>query len=312
VTATAIRTPTKAVAPRAIPDALRAIWRECCSGEPDENVSRSLTMNLLAVTDAAQQTALRGVVDGLAARRPCRAFLVAVRPGSGTIEATVHGAARVAGRVRDLVLEQIELNVPQGAFAQVAGVLRPLLVNDLPTHCYWGTTWPADPRTFDGIDAVADFTIVDSARFRLPATELDAIEQRRRAGRPLTDLNWLRLRPWRRALAEVFERAAHQDGATTTATLRHGDAGLAAAALLGRWLEQRLAAHVALEPAGSDHDGLVGFELQHADALATATLTDGGRIEVAVETRAQCFLPYTVPASRGAEGDLLAAAIDLA
>jgi hypothetical protein len=42
------------------------------------------------------------------------------------------------------------------------------------------------------------------------------------------------------------------------------------------------------------------------------TLVDSGRIEVAVETEEACFLPFGVPSSRGSEGDLLAAAIDLA
>jgi glucose-6-phosphate dehydrogenase assembly protein OpcA len=314
VTATTVSTPHKQVVPKAIPDALRAIWHECCSGVPDENVSRSLTMNLVVVVDAAREAELQRLLEGLAARLPCRAFLAVVHAGDGAIAADVHGAARVSasGRTRDLVLEQIELRVPQSSFAQLAGVVRPLLVNDLPTHCYWATAWPRDARTFDALAAIADHTIVDSQRFELPASELDAVDQRRRAGRPLTDLTWLRLRPWRRALAEVFERAPFQQHAVTTVTIRHGEAGMAAVSLLGRWLEQRLHAQVALEASGQPTDGVLGIELSHSDAGATITRTSAAQIEVAVATPAACFLPLRVAASRGSEGDLLAAAIDLA
>ncbi len=311
---TTVRTPHKQVAPKAIPEALRAIWHECCSGEADENVSRSLTMNLVVVGDAAREVELRSMLEALAARLPCRAFLAVVHPDAGPIAADVHGAARVSasGRTRDLVLEQIELRVPQSAFATLPGVVRPLLVNDIPTHCYWATAWPRDPRTFDGVAGIADHTILDSMRFLLPASELDAVEQRRRAGRHLTDLTWLRLRPWRRALAEVFERAPFQPHAVTTLTIRHGEAGMAAVSLLGRWLEQRLHAQVALEASGQPTDGVLGIELSHSDAAATITRTSAAQIEVAVATPAACFLPLRVAASRGSEGDLLAAAIDLA
>lgn len=314
VSTTTVRTPHKQVAPKAIPDALRAIWHECCSGEADENVSRSLTMNLVVVGDAAREVELRGMLEGLAARLPCRAFLAVVHQDAQPIAADVHGAARVSasGRTRDLVLEQIELRVPQGAFSTLPGVIRPLLVNDIPTHCYWATAWPRDPRTFDGVAGIADHTILDSMRFLLPASELDAVEQRRRAGRHLTDLTWLRLRPWRRALAEVFERAPFHEHATTQATLRHGEAGMAAVSLLGRWLEQRLHAHVALEQTGRPDEGVLGIELVHGDATAVIARTAVTHLEVSVETPAACFVPFRVAASRGSEGDLLAAAIDLA
>jgi hypothetical protein len=81
--------------------------------------------------------------------------------------------------------------------------------------------------------------------------------------------------------------------------------------MLGRWLERRLSAHVVVEATGTA-GGLAGIDLQHGGSAAAVTLVDSGRIEVAVETEEACFLPFGVPSSRGSEGDLLAAAIDLA
>ena len=308
---TALVTPRHHVAPNAIPDALRKIWRECCQGDEDNSVSRALITNLVAVVTADRERTLRALLESLSARLPCRAFLVVVSPGDGSIRSEVHGAARLHGTIRDLVLEQIELTVPESSFARVAGLVRPLLISDIPTRLYWGAPWPSDPRRFDSLASMAELSILDSSRFLLPASDLDALETRRRRGMQVVDLEWMRLRPWRRALAEIFERIPYQPNIHTTAVVRHGDGATAAAILLGRWLEQRLSAHVAIE-ANSTNVGLQCVEIQHGGSAAAATLVDTGRIEVAVETEDACFLPFGVPSSRGTEGDLLAAAIDLA
>jgi glucose-6-phosphate dehydrogenase assembly protein OpcA len=308
---TALVTPRHTVAPNAIPDALRKIWRECCQDDADNSVSRALITNLVAVVTSERERSMRATLEALSARLPCRAFLVVMTPGDGPIQAEVHGAAREHGTTRDLVLEQIELSVPEGAFARLPGLVRPLLVHDIPTRLYWGAPWPQDPRRFDALATMADLSILDSSRFVLPASDLDAFETRRRRGMQVVDLEWMRLRPWRRALAEVFERIRYQPKLHTTSVVRHGEGAMAAAILLARWLEERLSAHVAIESTGAGGN-LCGVDIQHGGAAASVTLVDPGRIEVAVETEEACFLPFGVPASRGGEGDLLAAAIDLA
>ncbi len=311
-TVTALLTPRHAVAPSAIPQALRTLWRECGSEEEGTSVSRSLLTNLVVVGSLDREAELRALLETLSGRMPCRAFLISIASGNGVITTEVHGAARQHGTTRDLYLEQIELRVPENAFARVPGLVRPLLITDLPTRCYWACPWPHDVQRFDGLAGMADLSIVDSARFQLPATELDAVESRRRRGMQLTDLNWLRLRPWRRAMAEVFERIHYREMAPTDVTIRYGENAMASAALLGRWLEKRLAAHVVIEHAGTKRDCLEGVVLRHGEASATLRLVEQSRIEVAVETEAACFLPLHVPTSRGSEGDLLAATIDLA
>lgn len=308
---TALVTPRHTVAPNAIPEALRKIWRECCQEDADNSVSRALITNLVTVVTADRERAMRELLESLSARLPCRAFLVVIGPGDGSITAEVHGAAREHGTTRDLVLEQIELNVPESAFARVSGLVRPLLVHDIPTRLYWAAPWPADARRFDSLASMADLSILDSSRFLLPASDLDAIDTRRRRGMELVDLEWMRLRPWRRALAEVFERVRYEPSLHTTAVVRHGEGALSAATMMGRWLEKKLSARVVVESTGQA-GGLVAVDLQHGSSAAAVTLVDAGRIEIAVETEANCFLPFGVPASRGSERDLLAAAIDLA
>ncbi|MFN9758201.1 MAG: glucose-6-phosphate dehydrogenase assembly protein OpcA, partial [Planctomycetota bacterium] len=184
-----------------IPDALRSLWRACLPDQQGADVARSLAINFVAVAAAAEEDALRETVDKLVRRTPCRAFLLlldpAARPGTATLAATT----RTHGALRDIVLEEIAVRMPVTAMAQFTGLVRPLLENDLPNHLYWATRLPADAAHLDAMTAMCDHLIVDSKRFGAVARELDAIQQRRRRGDRITDLTWLRLRPWRRALA---------------------------------------------------------------------------------------------------------------
>jgi glucose-6-phosphate dehydrogenase assembly protein OpcA len=303
-----VHTPRQPVEPKQVPQALGAIWRDCCAAEPQGNVSRALIANFLAIGDTQREPELREVLNRIVSRVPCRAFLITLSGTQGPIQATVSGAARVFGKSRDLVLEQVDLQAPHGSFDQLAGLVRPLLVNDLPTHLYWATDWPADPRPFDLFTVMAEHTIVDSARFLAPAAHLDAVQRRRDKGRTISDLSWLRLRPWRRALAEAFERFAWQSTQPTEVTIRCQETGTAAAALFGRWVEHKLAARVQIELSGAPEQ----VEVRHAGNVVELNLTGQGQVQVHVTTADSCYLPFHIPASRGTEASLLAAAIDLA
>ena len=128
----------------------------------------------------------------------------------------------------------------------------------------------------------------------------------------ITDLNWLRLRPWRRALAEAFELFPWTGRNRGAVSIRHGAGigGQAGALLLAHWLEDRLGATVALDRSGL---AKIPYALEfHQDDVDLRAEVKDAHIEVQVSTDASCYLPFSVPASRGRQGDLLAAAIDLA
>ncbi|MCA3007589.1 MAG: glucose-6-phosphate dehydrogenase assembly protein OpcA [Phycisphaerales bacterium] len=294
-----------------IPEALRSLWRACLPDQQGADVARSLAINFVAVAAAAEEDALRETVDKLVRRTPCRAFLLlldpAARPGTATLAATT----RTHGALRDIVLEEIAVRLPASAMPQITGLVRPLLENDLPNHLYWATRLPADESTLDALASMCDHLIVDSKRFGAVARELDAVQQRRRRGHRVTDLTWLRLRPWRRALAEAFDRFPWQPGAPVTGTIRHGGNGLAAAQLLANWLQARTQAKVALDPTGGP-TALCPERVALAVAGCDIELTTGGpQVRVSVSTPERCDLPFHVPQSRGTDGDLVGAAVDL-
>ena len=305
-----VRTAPVAAEWKRIPEALRSLWRACLPDQKGADVARSLTSNLVVIADAEDAEAVREVVDKVARRSPCRAFLLlldaAAQPGAATLAATT----RTHGALRDIVLEEIAIRLPATAMPQIPGLVRPLLENDLPNHLYWATRLPADEAMLDDMAALCDHLVVDSRRFGAVARDLDAVQRRRRRGFRVTDLTWLRLRPWRRALAEAFDRLTWQPGTAVAATIRHGGNALAAAQLLANWLHARTAAAVTLATA----DGAALFPERVTVAVGDCELdlaVHGPQIRVHVTTRDRCDLPFHVPLSRGSDGDLVGAAIDL-
>ncbi|MBL8754058.1 MAG: glucose-6-phosphate dehydrogenase assembly protein OpcA [Planctomycetes bacterium] len=305
-----VRTPVQPADWPKIHEGMRAMWKQCLAEQGGGDVARSLTVNFVGVARAADAEALDGALQRLQRRSPCRAFLVLVDETAAAGRAELAATTRGNGAMRDIVLEEIRVRVPSAAFPQLPGLIRPLLMNDLPTHLFWAAPWPQNAADFHGLAGLCDHVVVDSRRFADPARDLPTLAGLR-TGRRITDLAWLRLRPWRRALAEAFERVAWTAGTATHATIRHDGDGKAAALLLGDWLRTRLQANVqtddsgAASAAGPDH--LVvrtgGFEVDLG--------LFRGQIRAHVSTAEHCYLPFSVPSSRGTDGDLLAAAIDM-
>jgi glucose-6-phosphate dehydrogenase assembly protein OpcA len=213
--------------------------------------------------------------------------------------------------VRDIVLEQITIRLPARSFQQMPGLVRPLLMNDLPNHLFWAAAWPRDEAQFDAMAGLCDHLVVDSRLFVDAPRDLAVVQARRDRGQRITDLAWLRLRPWRRALAEAFERLPWRTGTAVSGTIRHGRASASAAQLLKSWLDARLGSRMQLDASGDhtlacpDHVELAtgGFQIE--------LVAPRQQIRVHVSTPEHCYLPFSVPRSRGTDSDLLAAAIDL-
>lgn len=304
------RTPPLAVPLPKIPDALRGLWSQCSSSNGGGEVARSLAINLVGLADAGDEAALRDAVARLQARTPCRAFLLLTDPRATKPVAEVAATTRTHGGLHDIVLEEIVVRVPEAGLDQVPGLVRPLLVNDLPNHLYWASPWPRLERHFDDLAGLCDHAVVDTRLFRAPARELGHLAARRGSGRRLTDLTWLRLRPWRRALAEAFERVPWRAAPGSAVTIRHGGAATASALLLGQWLEARLSARVAFDATdAADSVCPAAIDLRSSGCEVEAR-AEGNHVTVHVTTADSCYLPFKVPISRGRDGDLLAAAID--
>jgi hypothetical protein len=307
---TLVRTPPATADWKKIPETMRSLWKACLPEQEGFDVARSLTINFFGVADAAGGDELKLAVERLQTRTPCRAFLLILddkaQPGRAEMSATT----RCNGNVRDIVLEEIVIRLPRGAIDQVPGLVRPLLMNDLPNHLYWAAPWPARAADFDDLMAMCDHAVIDSRFFRNLAADLAAVQQRQQAGKRITDLTWLRLRPWRRAIAEAFERVQWQPGTAVTGVVRHGRDDAASAHLLSQWLTERLGAKVTTENGNASSPSCLDGVALETPAFEIDLEVVRGQIRVHVSTPEHCYLPFTVPSSRGKDGDLLAAAID--
>lgn len=295
-----------------IGNTLRSMWHTCVAAHQGADVARALTVNFVGLAAAEEKEALRLATERLQTRTPCRAFLLLLGDEQATDQAEVAATTRRTKSLRDIVLEEVVLHLRHQDLGRMPGLVRPLLVNDLPNHLYWAAPWPADEAEFDALSAMCRHVVVDSRRFGNPARELDVLAARRQQGKHITDLNWLRLRPWRRALAEAFERVPWQPGTRVKGVVRHGAKAAASTLLLTDWLHDRVGAALSIEPNGTTDS----FAPEHVKLLLPGheVVIDehDGQLVVHITTEATCLLPLKLQASRATDGDLLAAAIDVA
>jgi len=291
-----------------VPDALRSLWSACMQSPGGDDVARALTSNFLGVATADNVELLRAAIAVLQRRNPCRAFLFVLDDAADDAPAELRATTRLHGSIRDIVLEEIVIRLPRKQLADMPGVIRPLFIDDLPSHLFWSLPWPANEREYDLLASMCGHAIVDSRAFGNPARELSVLQQRRDKGQRITDLSWLRVRPWRRALTEAFERLDWQEGTTVTGVLRHGRNARAGAMLLSDWLHDRLAAQLSIEPDGDaaaigpDH-----VTLKVGDVEIVVDLQDE-QLVTHVTTQTTCYLPFSIAAVRGSDAELLAAA----
>jgi glucose-6-phosphate dehydrogenase assembly protein OpcA len=153
-----------------------------------------------AGADSAEASKLVEVVREVAASNPIHAVVVSTLPDAEPgIDAQVtvmaadgDGGSRVCG-------EDVVLRVRGPAARHLHSVVGPCTLRGVPLVA-WFPTQPPHPD--DELVAVADRVLVDSSR-RDPATTLQVcLELSRR--RPVTDLAWVRLEPWRRLLVRLL------------------------------------------------------------------------------------------------------------
>lgn len=296
-----------------LPSAVDSLWGLCLDKGSD--VGRALTANVICVANKSEADALRNAVNQLHKNTPCRAFLLLLDPraeGSAPHEqvADLSAATRRRNTVRDIVLEEIVIHLDPRDMQRMPGLLRPLIIDDLPSHLLWSLPWPADEAPFDTVGELCQHRIVDSRRFGNPARELLAVKQRQDRSQALTDLSWLRIQPWRRALAEAFERFEWQPGTAVRGVVRYGKQARASAMLLSDWLHERLAAAIEMEPDGSgDSIGPDHVSLQVGEIEIVVELVHD-KLRTHVSTASHCYLPFGASAVRGNDAELLAIAID--
>ncbi len=241
--------------------AIRAVERELTgflklaaqvSGVPLRRVHMSNLVIYCDCMETAERVSKQ--VPDIVGVHPARVLLL-IRDNAASgnaVTAAVSVRFRMLSRGQEACSEQITLHAPEAAADRLPFLMRRFLIGDLPINLWWSSTVPpplAEPVLFD-LAECAQQIIYDSLGWADPprgvaatAAWLETVEHRV-AGRwrVASDLNWRRLKYWRRLVAQALDEASAPGAAEsiTDLTLEHGPHAVVQAWSLAAWLAQRL------------------------------------------------------------------------
>ncbi len=234
----------------AIGAVLAGLWRSGseAAGVVSKPPTRTSVFNLVVYTDSPTGAdhavaALRA----LAERHPSRTILVVADPtGPSTLDAALDSQCGAVLAQAHLCWEQVTLTVHGPAAAHASSIVVPLLVPSLPTYLWWDGDLPFDAPAFKDMAPTCDRLIVESslctdAFAALPRLAAVCHED---VDRGVSDIDWMRLTPWRNLAAQFFDpldaRPCTRNVANVDIVYGAGDGGKTAspaqALLLAGWL----------------------------------------------------------------------------
>jgi glucose-6-phosphate dehydrogenase assembly protein OpcA len=177
------------------------------------NVMRACTANIVLFSeDADAEVQASAVLDEVAIRHPSRAILaISRRAAEQRLEAWVSARCHMADMksLKQICSEQITVRYDGEGTRELASVVSPLVIHDLPVVLWWRAN-RLDKGYLEPFSRFIDMLIVDSLRaadatgFIKEMSGFCSANQKKH----LFDLNWGRLIPWRRAIADAFSDAA--------------------------------------------------------------------------------------------------------
>jgi len=183
------------------------------SATKPSNVMRACTANIVLFSeDADAEVQASAILDEVAIRHPSRAILaISRRASEQRLEAWVSARCHMADSktLKQICSEQITVRYDGEGTKELASVVSPLVINDLPVILWWRAN-RLDRGYLEPFSRFIDMLIVDSVRAADSKSfikEMSSITSSA-SRRPLFDLNWGRLIPWRRAIADAFSDAA--------------------------------------------------------------------------------------------------------
>ena len=231
-----------AVEPSDLERHVRRSWQQPMDGD-QRPLARTTTMNVIAVAPVADEALLRSALRTLFHQSPCIAFLVFLTDREAPLETSFGVHTEKGPHSRRVLLECVTMRAGRSERRRIPSLVRPLLLDDLPTQFFWAGAVPADAGLLYALGSLADQVVYDSSLFADPDADRRRMESFRLGA---LDLTWTRLRAWRRALAEAFEHHSLRSGDGIEVVIEHGDTmGTRAASLvLAHWIESRLGTKV--------------------------------------------------------------------
>lgn len=247
--------PTATVALRDVEPELDRQMREL-QGSGEGPLLRARMSNLVIFCNTPEQAVgITAAVPGVVTVHPARVLLLIGEPGpeSCPITATVTVHAHRIGKQQTAYSGQVTLHAVGATVSQLPYAVRRLLVGDLPTNLWWAAPQPP-PLAGELLFELAEHAqqiIYDSIGWREPARGViataDWLEQlEARAGtsrwQVASDLNWRRLKYWRRLVAQALEPASAPGAVESISevVVEHGPHAVIQAWELIAWMARRL------------------------------------------------------------------------
>ena len=194
---------------------LYKLWDEAERDQEASQVTRACALNFIAFSHTGNgDINIEDIVSDISVKHPSRAIIARaedLQSGEEALDAWVTARChQVSGKPRQQICcEQIIVEWKGKGTRQLVSVVAPLTLPDLPTCLWWH-----DPVL--NLDVIRPFLchvdrfIVDSRRLSEISganalLQLQNLKNATEKGSAVYDLNWVRLLPWRQALAESFD-----------------------------------------------------------------------------------------------------------
>jgi glucose-6-phosphate dehydrogenase assembly protein OpcA len=175
-------------------------------------VLRACSMTLVVLAEEADDvTDLGETIAALMPEHPARTVLIRLRgDAERTLSERVYSQCWMPfGQRRQICCEQIEITASDSALGDLASVMLPLAVADLPVIVWCRSARLAEMPEFRQIAALADRIVLDSSAFPDARDVLRRLTEWGSIGVKFGDLAWTRLTRWREMLSQVFENPRH-------------------------------------------------------------------------------------------------------
>lgn len=217
-------------------------------------VHRARMSNLIVHCQTSERaTEVERLISQVVSLHPARVLLLIADDHSGSYDIHASALVRRAGQQAQLCSEQVTLRGGPHAAEHLPFAVRRLLIGDLPTNVWWANPTPpslAGP-ILDDLAEYAQQVIYDSNGWPEPHKGIAATSAwlgrfERDAGggrwRVASDLNWRRIKSWRRVIAQALAPGATPGALDTVSEvlIEHGPHAVAQAWQLAGWLASRV------------------------------------------------------------------------
>jgi glucose-6-phosphate dehydrogenase assembly protein OpcA len=266
-----------AVNPEKVLKELRDLWEQLAR-EQESGVLRACAMTLVVIAeDENDAEHVRQTLGVLMHDHPSRAIVLKASEGAELGARVFAECWMPFGRNQQICSEGIEMTADAANLGEVAQLMLPLIVPDLPVMLWCRGSRFFSTRYFDPLFPLAHKIIVDSETAKNPQGAIAVLKELRSRGGRLADLAWTRLTGWRQALANVFDDSPME---LAEARIAYGGAMSTRILYFTRWMERSAPGmRVEVEQTG-EIAGIREVKLSGKDGDVTLTVSGGGLIEV--------------------------------